>query len=136
MKMLPKAIHDLVHRKWKNNESYMKIATDLHLKIATVVSICSRKGKIKKKTGIKPKVNDRTSRLIKKTSQRMLDNGDKITSNFIIKQCNLSLSKSAVQRFHHQNNYVYKNVRKQIIFWQKIKKLEEKNFVQNGWEIG
>ena len=99
--MLPKAIHNVVHRKRKNNESYMKIASDLHLKKATVVSICSRKGKIKKKTGIKPKINNRTSRLIKKTLQRMLDNGDKITSKFIIKQCNLSISKSTVQRFLH-----------------------------------
>ena len=124
--MLPKVIHDLVHRKRKSNESYMKIASDLHLKKATVVSICSRKGKIKKKTGIKPKINDRTSRLIKKTLQRMLDNGDKITSNFIIKQCNLSISKSTVQRFLHQNNYVYKNVRKQIILTenQKVRRKE------------
>ena len=64
--MLPKAIHDLVHLKRKNNESYMKIASDLQPKKSTVVFICSRKGKIKKKTRIKPKINDRTSRLIKK----------------------------------------------------------------------
>ena len=54
--MLPKAIHDLVHRKRKNNESYMKIASDPHLKNATVVSICSRKGKIKRKLELNQKL--------------------------------------------------------------------------------
>ena len=86
----------------------------------------SQKGKIKNKTGSKPKINDTTSRLIKETFQSMLDNGDKITTHFIIKQCNLSISNPTVQRFLHQYNYVYKNVRKQIVLTenQKVRRKE------------
>jgi len=113
--MLPKAVHDLISSKRAKNESYMKIARDLNLKKSTVSSICNRKDRIKKKTGSKPIINNRTSRLIKRTLQTMLNEGSKITSSSLISQCQLSISKSTMQRYLKQNNYLYSVIRKQII---------------------
>ena len=95
-----------------------KLATFLIIPRKSVGSICERESKNKRKTGPKPKMNDRTGRKIIRFVQQKIDNNENVFALTVIRECNIPVSRITMQRHLHKCHYKFSNIRKRIVLTQ------------------
>ena len=108
------AIRKLVTEKFNGGVTKSQISVQLKIKYQTVCSILRRKNNIKKKTGLKKKINAKSIRLVKRNVNKMIEYNKRVTARKVIPICNFKVSRRTMQRELHDNDYVYGNITKRI----------------------
>ena len=98
------------------DRQYHEIAVILCLSVFSLRGLCAYDRKHPQKCGPKFKVDNRTRLAIKLKIGHIQDSGQKIWSSRIVKDLNLNISISTVQRHMLRCAFKYKRAKSQIIF--------------------
>lgn len=125
--MRSKVQRDLAEKLKKENKTYGEIGAILGVTKDAARNLCNYKLKVnKKKTGCKPKINSKTRYAMRKEITLLKNEGKKINTTKIIRNCNLNISKTTCWRELNKSGLKYTHVRKKIILSKehKIKRIE------------
>jgi len=102
--------------------SYKEIGQKMNITLNSAKSLCTYTIKtIKRKPGPKPKIVKKSRLCIKRKISSILDQGQRVTSPKIMKECNLICHLRTVQKYLKKAGYKYKKAVKQIVLSKKHK---------------
>ena len=113
--MYSKDIVNIVFQKRSEGKTYDQIATNMGMSKCAIQNILTRgkKGSYNKR-GRKPILNKGDKLKIKRTVECLSNEGEKVYSNKIQQECNLTVSTRTVQCTLKCMDYKYKRIPKQI----------------------
>jgi len=125
--MFSEEIRDTVNHLNEIGKSYTEIASLLNISRNSVKSLILYKKKPQKaKSGPKRKVTDAMRLRIKRTCERLIDEGCKVNCNIIRSELDLDISRRTLNNFFLKSEYLYSKIRHKLPLTNKhkLKRLE------------
>ena len=127
------SIRSLAKRLRSEGKTYKEIAEILGFSLFSARKLCTYQCKIRKQRGPKFKINKTIQLQIKRKIFTLKSNAKKVTCSILIKELDLNVSKTTVQRYMTRIGYKYKRAKYQIILSAKHK--EERLKIVSSWII-
>lgn len=137
--MYEDSIRKLAKSLRNDGKTYKEIGDILKISLFSARKLCTYIPKITHKRGPKNKINKKIQLQIKRRVALLNEEDKKVDSPKIIKELNLNVSKSTVQRYFRRSDLIYKRARSQIILSQKHKDERTRIIIQwinenHDWE--